>query len=347
MAGFFRRRSSGTAGEPIASFWEWWAGEGRSLAEQSIDGRLEPEAFARTMAGEVGKLGQLAWQLSAGETSRHVLVISPEGDPSMRALARRVVLAAPDADVFWSYVDSRPPAPDPESVVLSVSGSADVDLSRVQIAARMNNGRFDVQLHHPFFPDLPEDARAMVTFAALDAALGEVDTELWLGEVTPVEFSPLDGFGLMALRSVVQDLKRKHLDRDGRPGWVMLRGETKEGPLVAMARSPLHPLTAPNLDTYVAVGLPYTHRTDDGLPDEGSLEPLRAFEGRLESKLGTSGQVVAHLSNAGVRTLHVYVDSVAGVLPKVKSIAGSWNQGTASVHDMPDPGWTAVSHLRV
>jgi hypothetical protein len=231
--------------------------------------------------------------------------------------------------------------------VLSVAGSADIDFARVQVAARLNTGRFDVQVHHPGFVNLPEDARAMVTFMALDAALGEVDTELWLGEVTPVEFSPLDGFGLLALRSVVQDLKRKHLAADGRPGWVMLRGETKQGPLLAMTRSPLHPLTAPHLDTYVAVTLPYSHRTDDGLPDEGSLEPLGALEQRLESQLGTSGQVVAHVSNAGVRTLHVYVDSAAGVLPGLHTLARSWKQGTANVHDMPDPGWKAVSHLRV
>ena len=347
MSRFFPRRSSGTGGEPIASFWEWWAAEGRSLAEQSIGGHLPSEDFARSMTPRVSALGELRWELAAGEISSHVLVITAEGDPAALAAARRVFLAAPDADATWSYVDTRPPVPDAESVVLSTTGFADVDFSRVQVAARMNNGRFDVQLHHPAFPDLPEDARAMVTFMALDAALGEVDTALWLGEVTPVEFSPLDGFGLMALRSVVQDLKRRRLDQNGQPGWVMLRGETKEGPLLAMARSPLHPLTAPNLDTYVALALPYSHRTDDGLPDEGSLEPLHAFEALLEKELGTAGTVVAHLSNAGVRTMHVYVDSAAGVLPKVKSIARSWKQGTANVHDMPDPGWKAVSHLHV
>ena len=127
----------------------------------------------------------------------------------------------------------------------------------------------------------------------------------------------------------------------------MLRGETKQGPLLAMARSPLHPLTAPHLDTYVAVALPYSHRTDDGLPDEGSLEPLRAFEDRLESAARHRGQVVAHLSNAGVRTLHLYVDSTADVLPTVKDLAARpGTRARSSVHDMHDPGWSAVSHLR-
>jgi hypothetical protein len=343
---FKKRSASEGPNEGVVAFWEWWTAEGRSLAERSIDGRISSDTLADEMTGRVRSLGELGWELAAGETSEHVLVITAEGDPEGRAVARRVVLAAPDADATWSYVDSRPPVFDPESVVLSAVGAMDVDLARVQVTARMNAGRLDVQLHHPAFADLPEDGRIQITYLALDAALGEVDTELWLGEVTPIEFPPLDGFGLTALRSVVHDLKRQRVDQDGQTGWVMLRGETRQGPLVAMARSPLHALTAPNLDTYVSVTLPFSRRTDDGLPDEGSLEPLRDFEARLESELGTSGQVVAHLSNAGTRTLHVYVDSTAGVLPRVKALAKSWDQGRTSVHDMYDPGWRAVEHLR-
>jgi len=311
-----------------------------------MDGVIEPQAFARTMAERIGQLGNLGWELTAGGTSEHALVITAEGDPVARAVARRVVLAAPDAGATWSYLDSRPPAPDPDAVVLSADGSQAVDLSRVQVTARLNRGRFDVLLHHPSFADLPEESRLQITFRALGAALGEVDTELWLGEVQPVEFPPLDGFSLSALRAVVRDLKSQRLDEDGKPGWAMLRGETKEGPLVAMARTPLHALTAPNLDTYVAVVLPYRHRTDEGLPGKGSLEPLAEFERRLDRQLGGSGQVVAHTSTAGVRTLHLYVDSAADVLPQVKGLARSWGQGSAKVHDMPDPGWSAVSHLR-
>ncbi len=346
MALFKKRPPSQGPDEAVVAFWDWWTAEGRSLAERSIDGRVTPEALAEAMTDRVRSLGELGWELAAGETSAHVLVVTGEGDPVGRAVARRVVLAAPDTDDAWSYVDTRPPVPDPNSVVLSAAGADDIDFARVQVSARVNGGRFDVQVHHPAFADLPADGRIQVTFLALDAALGEVDTELWLGEVTPVEFPPLDGFGLLALRSVVHDLKRQRVDADGQTGWVMLRGETKDGPLVAMARSPLHPLTAPHLDTYVAVTLPYSERTGEGLPDQGSLEPLRDFEARLQGELGASGQVVAHLTNAGSRTLHVYVDSTAGVLPTLKALAKAWDQGRTSVHDMYDPGWEAVQHLR-
>ena len=340
----FRRRTRTL--DPVAAFWDWWLTDGRALAEQSIEGRMAPEAFAQEMAPRVRSLGQLGWELAAGETSHHVLVVTAEGDPAARAVARRVVLAAPDADADWSYVDTRPPASDPESVVLSAPGGAEIEFSRVQVAARMNGGHFDVEVFHPAFPDLTDEGRLQIAFLALDATLGEVDAELWLGEVHPAEVAPLDGFGLAALRSVVQDLKRKHVDEDGNPGWATLHGETSAGPLVAMARSPLHPLTAPHLDTHVAVVVPYDAQADDGLPADGSLVPLRQLVERLEARLGTRGAVVAHQSNAGVRTLHVYLDSTAGLLPTVKEVARSWDQGRATVHDMYDPGWHAVSHLR-
>ncbi len=329
----------------MAAFWQWWTDQGRAAAERSIDG-TDPARFTTAMAAQVQQLGELGWELAPGETSEHVLVITAEGDPALRATARRLILAAPAADEQWAFLDTRPPMKDPETAVLDAAGKPGIDLGRVSVAARMVDGRLDVQVHHPVFAELPAEARTQVTFLALDAALGEVDTELWLGEVVPVEFPPLDGFGLRALRSAVHDLKEQRLDADGRPRWLMLRGETPEGPLLAMAQSPLHPLTAPHLDTYVSLSLPYAHRTADGLPDGPSLESLRGFEDHLEGALGLRGRVVAHLSHAGVRTLHLYVDSTADLLPTLKTAAKAWDEGKASVHDMHDPGWAAVSHLQ-
>ena len=125
----------------------------------------------------------------------------------------------------------------------------------------------------------------------------------------PTEVEPLDGFGLTALRAVVEDLKGRLLDEDGRPNWALFRGETSAGPLLAAARVPLHPVVAPLLDTHVAVVLPYAESTEDGLPSGGSLDRLREIEDRLEADLGTHGMVVAHESVAGLRTLHLYVDA--------------------------------------
>jgi hypothetical protein len=56
--------------------------------------------------------------------------------------------------------------------------------------------------------------------------------------------------------------------------------------------------------------------------------------------------VVAHLSAEGLRTFHLYVDSTTGALTTVKDVARAWSEGSTSVHDMRDPAWQAVAHLR-
>lgn len=340
-----RPAASARGDEQVTAFWQWWTDEGRTAAERSISGELPTADFAGLMGERVRTLGDLAWELSSGETSLHVLMISAEGDPALRPLARRVVLAAPAPDTTWSYVDARPAAAEPEGIMLGSDGAL-VDFDRVRVAARLQGSAFDVTVHHPAFVELSEEARLRMTMLALDAALGETGTELWLGEIRPSEVAPLDGFGLTALRSVVRDLERQHLDPDGRPRWVMLQGQAPHGPLVAVVRRLLRPVTAPHLDTYVAVSLPYATTQDDGLPDERAAALLDAFQDRLSQALGTSGEVVAHLSTGGVRTLHLYVDSTAGLQPEIKRIAKSWEHGRSTVHEMHDPGWDAVAHLR-
>ena len=346
--GLFRRtpESPGPAtGTDITAFWQWWAAEGRADAERSIEGDLAPQEFAATLAGHLDPVGPLAWELSAGDVSRHVLVVTAESDPGLRGLARRVVLAAPEADGTWSYLDTRPPAADPEGIVLGSDGEL-IDFDRVRVSARLHGEQFDVSVHHPAFADLPAEARERITVLALDAALGESGTELWIGGITASEVSPVDAFGLSALRAVVHDLERQHVDADGRPRWLMLQGQGPGGPLVALVRRLLRPSTAPHLDTYVSVALPYRGRDAQGLPDESSVAALEQLQQRLTDSLGTSGEIVAHLSTGGVRTVHLYTDSTAATVPALKQVARSWGEGRAAVHEMRDPGWEAVAHLR-
>ncbi len=344
---FFRRRQQPPTPAPderVVAFWQWWHDSGRVAAQDTLSGGKDLDDLAG-LAEHLAPFDGIHWHLAPGPESGHVLVLSGAGSPDARATARRLVLAAPPADTDLSYADFAPPHPDVDSVVVETDGLP-VDLARVQVSARVNGPVFDVQVHHPVFADLSPESRTRATSELLTAALGELDAQLWLGEVQPLEFPPLDGFGVTALRSVVQDLKRKHLDSDGRPRWVMMRGESNQGQLLALVRSPLDPLTAPHLDTYVSVVLPYP-AGEDGLPSESTAESLQRWQDRLEQQLGPAGQVVAHLSHGGTRTVHVYVDSTSGdLVATVRQLAKAWGLGSASVHEMHDPGWAAVTHLR-
>lgn len=344
--GLFRRKRVPSPADTIPQFWSWWTTEGAAacaaaIAQGGADGIAE-EVSARVAAIDP----QLAWELGAGDVSEHQLVVTPEGNADLRPLARRWLLAAPPADEIWSYDDHRGAARDPEEVVLQAPGAPEVAFADVRIGARMKATRIDVTVHHPAFPDLEETARLQVAFLALDAALGENDTELWIGEIRPAEQRPLDAFGLTALRALVDNLRRQHVDADGRPQWALLQGQGPRGPVLAAARSPLHPLFGPLFTRHVAAMVPYRDRTDAGLPGPASLEALRALEDRIEDALGTDGLLVAHESSGGSRLFHLYVDPETGAVDRLQPLLDPWPDGDVRVRVTDgDPGWDAVRHL--
>src|SRR6266545_1399463 len=344
--GLFRRAArTPDPAAGIEAFWRWWAAEGAALTAGSIaDG--DPERMVAQLSERVHAVHPgLAWELGAGSTSRHLLVVSPEGDASVRPVARRWLRAAPAPDQTWEYADLRQPALDVTSIVLGI-GDRKLAFRDLRVSARRTGHPFDVVLDHPAYPDLPEEARNQVAFLALDATLGEADTELWVGRVTTSTAPPLDAFGIDGLRVVVRDLKAELLDGEGGPRWALLTAETDTGPLLAMTQIPLSPLLSPDLDRHVAVRVPYAGRTPEGLPEPESLDALRRFEDHLLERLGGSGSLVAHESHQGSRTLHFYVDSTTPAAAQLTAAVTGWPDGKVAVEATDDPGWVKVAHLR-
>ncbi|HMD11182.1 MAG TPA: hypothetical protein VKG90_02500, partial [Marmoricola sp.] len=215
--GLFSRGHASSPGAQHDAFWQWWDESGQRLTTGAL-ARNDPMSVSDAISAAVETIHpELAWELAAGEVSEHVLVVTAGGNPDLRAAARRWLLAAPPADEVWSYADFRPPAIDPESIRLSSGQAPDIDFGRVCVSARLSGSRFDTVVFHPVFADLDPHSRSQVAFLALDATLGEHDVELWIGEVTASEISPVDGFGLRALRAVVRDHTRAKVDEDGRP----------------------------------------------------------------------------------------------------------------------------------
>ena len=331
--------------ESVRDFWAWWGAEGRALADASVAG--EPNGtLVEAMGRRVSAIHPgLAWELSQGRDAQHCLVVSPEGDAALRATARRWLDEAPAADATWEFADSRQASREPESVVLDLGGQT-IGFGDIVVGARREGSRVDVTVHHPSFAALDERSRVAATFLALDTTLGETAVEVWVGEVSPSVVPPLDGFGLTGLRAVVRDLQADSTDEDGEPQWAILNGDGDGGPVVAMAQIPLHPATAPHLDTHAAVAVPYTDQTDSGLPGRAALTELRALEDSIGEALGHRGRVVAHQSHAGVRLMHVYVDSTAEqAVPALAGVCDPWPQDVR-IRVTPDPGWANVAHLR-
>jgi hypothetical protein len=328
----------------IDAFWRWWETTGAVDVSNAIDSHtLDP--LTPLISRQVAAIHQeLAWALAAGTASRHVLVVTPEGRHEVRAPARRWLRAAPAPDETWEYADQRRPLDDLD-VTLHLAGH-EVRMSEFVVAARREGTRLNVTLHHPSFSSLDPTVRTQTAFSALDAALGEGDVGVWIGSVETSELPPIDAFPLSGVRNAVADLKGDHLDEHGNPKWVMMHAERPDGVLMALAEAPLSPVLSPDLDTHVAVLVPFADLTPNGLPGPGSLDALRKLEDHINERLETSGRVVAHQTHGGVRTLHVYTDSTRPGVEQLRAAVSGWDQGAVVVNATADPGWSAVDHLR-
>ena len=347
MALFSRKPSPARQAEAITRFWDWWRSEGAAATEAAL-AQGEPQRMIAAFTARVGAIHpQLGWELGEGSFgSEHVLMVTPNGDPALRPLARRWLLAAPGSDPVWEYADARRAMAEVDGAT-TVLGDSTIDLASAQAEARVNGATLDVTVFHPVFADTPDEQRTIAGFLLLDWALGETDVETWIGEVSTTAIKPLDAVPLSGLRAVVRQLREQFTDSDGEPAWVLMQGSTKAGGVVlASAVVPLRPALAPHLDTHVAVAVPYTDRTEQGLPGPGSLEPLRDLEEHLTQRLGGSGMLVAHETRAGVRVLHCYVDGTTPAAEQLRAAVGGWAQGRVRVESAADPGWDRVRHLR-
>ncbi len=341
---FFKRKADPDQG--IREFWAWWTSGGADQTAAAI-GEGQPARMVEAISSRVDAIDPgLAWELAAGTTSEHQLVVTSEGNPALRPHARRWLLAAPNPDVTWSYTDLRAPVADPEGVVLSAGDGLDIAFSDIAVAARREGNRLDVTIHHPSFTRIPREAQLQIAFLALDSALGEADVELWVGEINTFAQRPQDAFGLAGLRTVIADLKADNVAEDGGPTWALIGGQGPRGRVMASTQIPLHPLTAPHLTTHVAVEAQYEPRPDNGFPTDAALEQVRAIEEALESLLAGDGRVVAHESSAGTRVIHAYVDPASAAVGRVTSASLPGAGGKVKVKASDDPGWEHVRHLR-
>jgi hypothetical protein len=327
--------------ERIAAFWSWWSAEGAARTAAAIADR-EPQRMVDELSRRFAAVHErLAWELAPGQQSEHLLVASPEGDAELRAVARRWLRGAPAPSEVWGYADARQASGDLTGLVLNVGG-VDLPLGELTFAARPADYRLDVTLHHPALVPLPERDRLQIAFLALDSAIGEEPVETWIGEIG-VSTEPLPGAQLLdELSDALDQHRRQHLAEDGGPTWRLMRADRPEGPLMVTAMVPLSPTVAAQFDDHVQVVVPFAGRTPEGLPDEATLDGLRALEDHLTERLGGSGMTVAVETLAGRRILHYYVDSTTPAADVLKAAVTGWPDGGVDVRVDHDAGWHGV-----
>jgi hypothetical protein len=342
---FSRRSRNGDryakADAAIAAFWAWWP-QARPGIEAAIDSG-EWEDLQRALAERVDAIhADLQWELAKGQRARHALVVSPGGHAELRAYAVRWLGAAPPADDTFEYHASRQADPSGMQFTMRIDDAelALADL-RFGFAVDPDRDQADVTVYHPAFPGLPEEIRGQVSFLSLDWLLGEDNVERWVGHVEFGGAPPPDAQPGTQLRAAVDRLAAEEKD----DVWALMSGDADGWPVIACAQRPLVPVRFPRFDTHLAVTLPYRAANDGGLPVEGSLEALRAKEDEVTAALHGTGTLLAHETTRGVRVLHYYVDSTAGVADRVRDLVGDWAEGKTAVKETYDPGLRNVRHL--
>jgi hypothetical protein len=336
-----RRKAEADPGRAIADFWQWWP-SARPRLTASIDAHEGGLPLVDEIGARVNAIHpDMHWELGKGEISEHALVVSPGGNPALRAAAARWLAAAPPADETWEFHDGRQRSASFDDFTLSIEGHA-LQLSELRFGVISTGDQahsVDVTVYHPLFDELPEPVRVQITYLALDWALGENGVEIWVGLIEPMTTMPPNALTVDGLRAAVDTLIERHRE----PVWAMLTGQLPSGDdVMATAQQPLRSARWPRFDTHVALLLPYEAR-DNGFPTSDSLEALRSFEDGLEALLGRDGELIAHESCAGRRTLHYYVDGQTALIRQLQREIARWPRGSATV--ALDPDFAGVRHL--
>lgn len=339
---FKRRKRITPDADPIGAFWSWWTETGAATVADAI-ARGRPTDISMQLADRIGRVHpDLEWELGPGLLAEHVLVVTAAGNPARRAVARRWLRAAPPSDQTWEYADLRRPN---ATAAIQFDGLPEVEIASTQVTVEPDSSAIHVGVHHPAFPQLPVDTQRQVTFLLLDLVLGEEMVETWVGAIDTLTEPPVDAKPIDALLPTVAAFAAEHTLDDGSPAWKMLEGIHDGHLLIATAEYPLRSIRRPHLDTHAAVSIGYPVVRDDGLPEADMLDELRRFEDHLTERLGGSGNLLAHETSAGTRTLHYYVDGTTPAGAQLKAAVTGWPHGRVTVTIASDPGWRNVSHL--
>jgi hypothetical protein len=348
---FGRRHRSSNTREGIIEFWAWWPS-----ARPRLTADIDAGEGGASLADEIGQRvaaihPKLEWELGQGVVSRHGFTVSPAGNVESRAAAARWLALAPPSDDVWEFHDARQPNPGFAHMSLRMDAQ-ELALGDTRFLVSPREHSIDVSVFHPSFPSLPEKQHLHLAFLLLDWALGEQSVEVWIGEISATAITPGQAATVEGLRATLEGLVQRHQE----PQWVILGGSTPDTQrLMAVAQVPLRAARWPRFDTHVALTLPFgelSSRTSEqgsdrgnGLPTEEALATLRAFEDSAAPRLGLDGELLAHETGNGIRTLHYYVDGESEAVARLTARTSEWPGARSTV--TLDPALKAIRHLDV
>lgn len=176
-----RRASLHPNNNEILEFWAWFVSVEKDLSH------FTNESLHDALDARLRRLGKIAWELGPGSTAENAFAISPDGNPDLLPLTKRIVALAPDVP-GWEFHPARPPRAEwPE---FSIRGA---DGCKIKVNAQswryvlysFGDRDFDIVIEQN---DLAasEETRYTAAVVLLDALLGEGTRLLCIKAVDPV-----------------------------------------------------------------------------------------------------------------------------------------------------------------
>lgn len=190
----------------VQTFWSWYASHSKQIFEL-VDSNEAPEVLTDLLVPQIDQLGPgFGWVFGPGDTDAqgnaggHSLTLTPEGVLSHQYLADFWREMAPELS-GWTFHSSRQRSTDLDECGFRI-GEISMSASEVLILPNPDpqTERLDIEVWHPLFPTLPEQAQYQILFLLLDEALGEHGTATLIGDIAFAEEPSAGVISLAELR---------------------------------------------------------------------------------------------------------------------------------------------------
>ena len=274
---------------------------------------------------------RLAWELGKGQSSQHMLVVTPEGNAEVRPIALAWLQSAPPADATWEFHASRQPG-EPKTLVVA---GANIELSEVRVIGIWDDSRevVDVFLWHPAFDTLPDAARQQISLLFLDNLLGEDDVERWIGTIE-IDPSALEGG---TPEELAAEVRRGAATATG-DAWAIAEGtDSRDNPILLRYNASVkridHPLANHHLSVTVDGGLEHAD-------DQDRRRLVMTAEEQLDTELTGAAFAIAFITRVQGRTMHFVCEEPDRASAIARQWASLYPELSPKVVVEPDPRWT-------
>lgn len=325
--------------EGIQDFWAWWSESGRAALLAAIDG--DESDIAETLSSKLQELHlSLDWQLTPLAGGRYSLAFSGGGNRLLRVLTETLLVWAPVDDERFAYAGARIALPlEPFEF-----GEVLIDPRAVRVATEVDEEyeQLDLTMWIPGAGGFDADDQMELAMHLLDMALGEDDTERWIGIIDPVDENPGQSVFLPALPEVIAGYEPT-VTRDE---WVVYqKGPTPHEPVIVAMN-----VAAKHIDhlmhgIHVEVRIALTEVTDLGLPSDAEAGRIADIEDAIVEALPAGVILVARETGLNHRILHFYgrnADDLEAVLEPFEDHATH----DIEFHLALDADWSMLSQLR-